>query len=642
MPTYQYILNLLLKDNNVFAQFNKVENQVNKVNNSVNSLSQSITNKLGSVNISSLADNVERTGLAFQKLAAPGVAFEQSISDLSAITGIVGKNLDDLANTAEETGKKTGLGAAQSAEAFKLLASNIDFSKIGIGGLKELQAQAIILSQAAGNTLPEAANALSYTINQFGLKAADASRVINVMAAAAKYGASEVPDLSETFRVAGATAAGAKIPLEALAGAAEVLSQNAVKGAEGGTALRNIMLRMQTAMGVDFSKTSLSDALGALKPKLNDITYLSKVFGMENVNAAQYLIQNSAAIEEMTQKVTGTNVAQEQAAKRTETMQHKLEVMRAKIDSVKISMFEGTNGLIAYVGAAGEMMGGLANATPIFMGMKSAINWLTVAENRNRIAKAIGTAAIYTQLVAMYAWDAIVGVLTGKITLLSAATAVWNAILAVNPVVWVVMAVAALIAVIVVLVTKVQGWGKQWDHVVGMAKSGWSMFVDGVMIGIDKMQIGWYKFKNLMGLGNKGENKSMISQLNADVERRKKEISEAQTKFKQNMKWDLAWKTEVKATAGATKKQIGAAGIPGLVLPKGTTSGTTSGNAPLQGTPKTEAVAAGGARNTTVTINLGKLVETISFSGGLKEHAQDMTRQVEEALLRVLYSAQNA
>lgn len=44
----------------------------------------------------------------------------------------------------------------------------------------------------------------------------------------------------------------------------------------------------------------------------------------------------------------------------------------------------------------------------------------------------------------------------------------------------------------------------------------------------------------------------------------------------------------------------------------------------------------GGTRNSTVNINLGKMVENIVFNGGLRENAQDMERQIVEVMYRVL------
>jgi hypothetical protein len=57
----------------------------------------------------------------------------------------------------------------------------------------------------------------------------------------------------------------------------------------------------------------------------------------------------------------------------------------------------------------------------------------------------------------------------------------------------------------------------------------------------------------------------------------------------------------------------------------------------------TETIAAGGTKNTTITINFGRnLVESINISkeGGFKENAKDMTDQVLDQLTRVLTMAQ--
>jgi len=51
------------------------------------------------------------------------------------------------------------------------------------------------------------------------------------------------------------------------------------------------------------------------------------------------------------------------------------------------------------------------------------------------------------------------------------------------------------------------------------------------------------------------------------------------------------------------------------------------------------AIAQGGTRNTEININFRNMVETITFSGGLKENAQNLRRQVEEVMMQVLNQA---
>ena len=297
---------------------------------------------------------VQRIGDGLAEAAAAGMQFRQSVADLSSITGIAGKDLEDLAERSRAIGRESGLGADTAARAYSLLASQIEISRIGMKGLNELAEQSVTLAEASGMSLDAAANALAATVNQFGLSADEAGRVTNVLAAGSKYGAAEIEDLSNSFRIAGATASAMGLSVEATAGALEILSQANLKGHESGTALRNIIIRLNTELGVDLGETSLGKALEALQPKLEDAAYLTKVFGVENIAAAQFLIQNARAVDEMTAKVTGTNTAMEQAAVRTDTQMHKYMQLKAVVEDLKISMTEHLGALAPYAVLAAE------------------------------------------------------------------------------------------------------------------------------------------------------------------------------------------------------------------------------------------------------------------------------------------------
>ena len=311
------------------------------------------------------AELMGRLGDTMGRLMQPGVEFEQSMANLSSITGIVGKDLERLGKIARETGVSSGLGASGAADAFALLASQIDVSKIGMDGLIELQSKTITLAQASGMSMTEAANSMAGTINQFGLQANEAGRIINVLAAGSKYGAAEIPQLAESFKVVGAAANAAGLSVESTAGAIEVLSKNNLKGAEAGTALRNIVLKMQTAMGVDFSKTSLQEALIKLKPHLKDATYMSKLFGMENVAAAQFLVANTDLLGEMTDRVTDTNVAQEQAVIRTNTWSQKIKEQTARFNDWMIGVQKKCGGVMYAFQVLGQSSGMLLTLAPV-------------------------------------------------------------------------------------------------------------------------------------------------------------------------------------------------------------------------------------------------------------------------------------
>lgn len=332
-----------------------------------------ICNELKNIKFSTIVTNVKDTAESLGKISAAGIEFEQGMADLQAITGIVGKDLETIAKTARRVGKESGLGAKGAVDAFTLLASQIQIDKIGLNGLIQLQKETITLAQAGGMTLSDAATAMAATINQFGLEATHANRVVNVLAAGSKYGAAEVTDLAQSFKVTGATAAAAGLSVEQTAGALEVLSQSNVKGSEAGTALRNVILKLQTTLGMDLSKVGLADALDSLKPKLKDVTFLSKVFGSENIAAAQYLITNAKAVEEMTTAVTGTSVAQEQAAIRTNTLAEQTKRIQANIDDFKITLLNISGGLFGYASAVGETAVMISQSLPLLFLLKGTM-----------------------------------------------------------------------------------------------------------------------------------------------------------------------------------------------------------------------------------------------------------------------------
>lgn len=524
MDKINYIINISLKDNNVSAKiknlqvnFSALDNSVNKVSQTVNAVStdisnnitevntsvnnvnatvekttNNITNQLNRISFAAVVDNVRNISDAFKSLAGAeiGVGFEQSMADLSSITGIVGKELEDLGQVARETGKSSGLGAAGAADAFALLASQIQVDKIGMEGLKTLQKETITLAQAGGMSMADSATAMAATINQFGLEATEANRVINVLAAGSKYGAAEINDLAQSFKVTGAVASAAGLSVEQTAGAIEVLSKNNLKGAEAGTALRNILVKMQTALGIDVGKTGLPAALEALKPKLNDVTFLAKTFGAENLAAAQFLITNAAAVNEMTTAVTGTNVAQEQAAIRTNTTAEQMKRMQATVDDLKIGLFNVTGGMTAYISAVGDSAVIVAQMIPLFSALKSVVGLVATANGRAAIATT--AKAVAEKAATAVTW-----------TMTAAQTAL-NAVMSANPVALVVIAIAALVAGIVAAYKNFDGFRRivdaAWQGIKNLASAIW----DGLVKAFEKVSAVltplWGKLKALLGI----------------------------------------------------------------------------------------------------------------------------------------------
>lgn len=407
----------------------------------------SLGNSIRNIELTSLIQQVQMVGETLGKLAAPAVDFQQSMADLSAITGSVGEELEDLTQTAREVGKASGLGASESARAFAVLAGQID---VPIESLKVLQRETITLAQAGALPLEDAANAVAGTINQFGMEASEASRVVNVLAAGSRAGGAEVVDLSESFKVAGAAANAAGVSIEETAGALEVLAQNNTKGAEAGTAMRNMLVAMQTRLGIDVSRTGFAGGLRIIQEELDKMqspvertTYLAKAFGRENMVAAQFLLSNADAVEEMTTAVTDTNSAMEQAEIRNDTWAHKMEVARAKIDDVLISMSSLSGSLLPMAGIIGEQVSKFSGLIPLVSSASKMLRGFSI-----------------------------------KTTVATVAQKGLNAVLRANPIEAVVTAISALVAGVVYAYNHFEGFRQSVQETWGKLQALWSMLYE--------------------------------------------------------------------------------------------------------------------------------------------------------------------
>lgn len=454
-----------------------------------------VCERISKIQFKNMADMLDRSVQVFQEATGSGMEYEQAMADLVAITGIAGKELEEIGRVARKTGEESGLGATGAVNAFTLLASQIQIDKIGLQGLMTLQKETITLAQAAGMDMTDAATAMAATINQFGLEATEANRVINVLAAGSKYGAAEISDLAQSFKVTGSTAAAAGLSVEQTAGALEVLSQSNLKGAEAGTALRNILLKMQTVLGIDFTKNGLDEALAALQPKLDDVTYLAKLFGAENIAAAQYLITNAQAVGELTEQVTGTNVAQEQAAIRTNTAAEEYKRLQAKVDDLKISFFNAT-------GAAAPMIALIGDNLPIIASMMTLVGSTAQTIDFFRKNAILAKTAVVAKTAAELAS-------AGVMKIVTAGQAALNAVMSANPVALVVLAIAALVAGLIALYNRSESFRKVvdalWDGLKRVASVVYNSVITAFERCLNTVQTLCKTFKQLIGLGGEVE-----------------------------------------------------------------------------------------------------------------------------------------
>jgi TP901 family phage tail tape measure protein len=287
--------------------------------------------------------------------------FEDQLADLSAIAGIQGEGLTKLGDVARKQSMEFGVDAAQNVESFKLILSQLGPDLANSSEAMDILARNVnTLSKASGLDAVQSTNALTTAVNQFGVSFADPiagakemTRIMNVMAAGAKEGSAEVPDLSESLVKSGAVAKSTGVSFEELVAGLETLSLRAIKGADAGTAMRNFLAIIASntgpaadkmkAMGINVAQVTdttlpLAMRLKALSPIMNDTSKLVEVFGRENFVAAQAILQQQDTLVAFTSKVSGTNTAFEQASVKMATFSEMLARGKAALQDIALTV----------------------------------------------------------------------------------------------------------------------------------------------------------------------------------------------------------------------------------------------------------------------------------------------------------------
>jgi TP901 family phage tail tape measure protein len=276
--------------------------------------------------------------------------FETSIADLSAVTGQTGNDLKFLENKAIEFSKAYGTSAKDVSEAFKLAGSaRPELLKNG-DALAKITEQALILSKASGDDVPTSIANLTGTLNAFNMPATEAGSVMDILANAAQQGAQEIPYLNEAFTKFGGVAANAGIGIAESAAAVEILGEKMPEASIAGNNLKNIMIILQTnaaKQGREFK--GLTEELALMQPNLKNVTELEKLFGKENLLAAQTLIGQTDRLKEFSGALGETGTAQEQANTKSKTLSEAWNRLKANTEALFLEFRGGASYFTSFI-----------------------------------------------------------------------------------------------------------------------------------------------------------------------------------------------------------------------------------------------------------------------------------------------------
>lgn len=297
--------------------------------------------------------SIAGVGLA-AKLAGDNIAtalnFEKSVSQLSSLTGKTGEDLEQLKEYAIELGGTTTLSASQVADAFKMIGSQQPQLLESGEALRDVTKAAITLSEAAGIELATAAQTLSTSINQFGGDSSNAERFINVLAAASQKGAGDISFLGEAISKSGTLANAIGVSYEELVANLEQLAQAGIDASTSGTALRSIIASLESQSNNDYkpSVVGLTEAFHNLnEANLTTVEY-ANLAGKQFFSQAMILAENADKARLLTEEITGTNTAEEQARINTDNLDGSIKNLSSAWEALNLHL-NSSNGLLKSV-----------------------------------------------------------------------------------------------------------------------------------------------------------------------------------------------------------------------------------------------------------------------------------------------------
>lgn len=357
------------------AELKKLESQASKTNQTltkigdVGSKLESAGNKITDVGkkVTVASTAVTAMGGAAVKTAAD---FESSMSQVQATMGITKDSMsevdgqsvntmDTLSDLAKKMGSETAFSASECAEALNYLA----LAGYNTQEMCDTLPTVLNLAAAGGLDLASASDMVTDAMSALGMETKDADKMVDQMAKTASSTNTSVGQLGESILTIGATAKSIKGGTAELNTALGILANNGIKGAEGGTHLRNVILSLQNptdkaadaldALGVSVfdsegNMRSLNDILGDLNTSMDGMTeeekanIISKIFNKTDLSSVNALLANTGETwDELQISIENSGgAAQQMADTQLDNLSGQLTILKSAVEGFAISIGE--------------------------------------------------------------------------------------------------------------------------------------------------------------------------------------------------------------------------------------------------------------------------------------------------------------
>lgn len=288
-----------------------------------------------------------------------GKDYQSGMSEVQAISGATGSDLEALENKAREMGATTKFSASEASDGLKYMAmAGWDTNQMieGLDGVLDLAA-------ASGEDLGVTADIVTDSLTGFGLEAKDSAAFADLLASASSNSNTNVAMMGETFKYVAPLFGSLGYSAEDAALATGLMANAGIKGSQAGTTLRSAVTKLinptdEAAGLMDDLGLSLTDANGEMKPfeevmgdlreKFGDLTeeqkaqHAATLFGQESMSGMLAIINASekdfGKLTESTRDYNGA--AKEMAEIMQDNLQGRLEKLKSAAEEAALSIFE--------------------------------------------------------------------------------------------------------------------------------------------------------------------------------------------------------------------------------------------------------------------------------------------------------------
>lgn len=295
------------------------------------------------------------------QITAVGSSFEASMSQVAATMGITSasEEFDVLSAAAEQAGETTKFFATQAGDALNFLAL------AGYSAEQAVTALPTVLNTAAagGLDLAYASDLITDSMSALGLGMEELASFSDRLAVTSQKSNTNVAQLGEAILTVGGTAktlSGGVVEMNTALG---ILADNGIKGSEGGTALRNVILSLSapTSTAADMlNKLNVSafDAAGNMRPlqdtfgdlntaleKLNPQerqAALSEIFNRVDLKSVNALLGTSAErFDELSGYIENCEgAASDMADTMSSNLKGDITIMQSALEGLGVAAYE--------------------------------------------------------------------------------------------------------------------------------------------------------------------------------------------------------------------------------------------------------------------------------------------------------------